>query len=211
MKVSLSRSQRVLALILLGLLGSGPQGQGTPKTAQFNLQIFKQPKDVLACVGDPATFEVKTPTAGATFVWRKDGTPIVPAETNSVLIISPVDLADEGSYDVLVSKGSRTIVSDAAVLTVNDVPAITSQPHNQSVEAGDSASFSVVAVGDGVLTYQWKIQNTPFGGWNDVPGATSPTYTINSVGGSDTGKYRCHVTNHCGQTISAAARLSIVF
>lgn len=215
MKLSLSQAHRGLGLILLATLGSGTQAQGTRggpvKTAEFSLHIYHQPEDVLACVGDTATFQVTTLTASATFLWRKNGTPIVPSETNSVLNISPVSAADAGSYDVLVSKGPKTLVSDAALLTVNDVPTITSQPKNQNVHVGDSASFSVAATGDGDLEYQWKVQNTPFGGWNIIPGATSPTYLIESVGGSDTGKYRCHVTNHCGQKISASARLSIRF
>ena len=51
-------------------------------------------------------------------------------------------------------------------------PTITSQPLNQTVNPGSTATFFVVASGSAPLSYQW--QNATTGA--NVPGATSPTY-----------------------------------
>src|SRR5262249_25655961 len=154
-------------------------------------------KDVTACIGSVATIEVVAVPLNATYVWRKNGSPIVPPETNSVLTIASVSASDGASYDVLVSDGVHTLQSNPAILTTNDVPPTKTQPRNQSAPAGSTATFTVVATGDGTLEYQWKKQ-TSFA-WNTIPGAIEPTLTIQNVSASDSGRYRCHVSNHCGQ------------
>ena len=51
-------------------------------------------------------------------------------------------------------------------------PSITTQPANQSVVAGQAATFTVTATGSAPLTYQWKKNG------NNMDGATSSTYTL---------------------------------
>jgi Immunoglobulin I-set domain len=50
-------------------------------------------------------------------------------------------------------------------------PLIISQPGNQTVTAGQTATFSVTATGTGPLTYQWYVNGVA------ISGATSSTYT----------------------------------
>ena len=71
--------------------------------------------------------------------------------------------------------------SNAAHLTVtagNVSPTIITQPVGQSVAAGSTPSFSVVATGSPTLTYQWYL--IPAGQTTATanPGATSATYTL---------------------------------
>ncbi|MFZ4520927.1 MAG: ice-binding family protein [Bacteroidales bacterium] len=63
-------------------------------------------------------------------------------------------------------------------------PLITTQPSDQTVCTGSSASFSVAATGTGI-TYRWRrgILNLSNGG--NVTGANSSTLTINPVGALD--------------------------
>lgn len=178
---------------------------------EFNVQVLHDPENAIGCVGQPTTFTVDALPEDATYVWRYNGVPIVPSETNSSLTIASVAPGDAGSYDVVVTKGSTSVTSGAATLTVNDVPVITSHPSNQTTTVGGSASFTVVATGDGELEYQWRRQVTPNGPWTIVPGATEPTLVISPVNGSNAGRYRCHVSNHCGQVISNSARLTVQF
>jgi len=82
-------------------------------------------------------------------------------------------------------------------------PSITTQPTSQSVTAGSSVSFSVVASGTATLSYQWRKGGTA------ISGATSATYSISSVATSDAGSYDVVVSNSEGSVTSSAATLTV--
>ena len=65
---------------------------------------------------------------------------------------------------------------------------ITSQPTNQTVCAGSSASFSVNVSGTGV-TYQWRKGNVNLINGGNISGATTATLTINPATISDTSSF----------------------
>ncbi len=82
-------------------------------------------------------------------------------------------------------------------------PTITSQSTKQTVNAGQTATFSVTATGTGPLEYQW------FKNGVAIPGATSPTYS-STVTGSDNGAvYTVSVTNEGGTVMSAPFGLTV--
>src|ERR1700731_96612 len=58
-------------------------------------------------------------------------------------------------------------------------PSITAQPIGQAVMAGQKPTFSVAAIGNGLLTYQWRKNPVP------ISGATSPAYTTPPTTDSD--------------------------
>ncbi|HYW40663.1 MAG TPA: hypothetical protein VE957_21360 [Terriglobales bacterium] len=83
-------------------------------------------------------------------------------------------------------------------------PAITTQPSNQTVGAGQTATFSVVATGTAPLSYQWQK------GASAIAGATSPSYTTPPTGLSDSGStFRVVVSNSAGKATSDAATLTV--
>ena len=82
--------------------------------------------------------------------------------------------------------------------------AITAQPANQSVTAGQTASFSVGATGTGTLTYQWKKNGAA------ISGATSASYTTPATAVSDNGaQFTVVVTDSTGSVTSNAATLTV--
>ncbi|WKL03690.1 immunoglobulin domain-containing protein [Paenibacillus amylolyticus] len=92
------------------------------------------------------------------------------------------------------------------MLTVNQAPvspAITSQPSDQTVTEGQTATFTVTASGDSPLSYQWKKNGT------DITGATSATLTITNAQKVDEGSYTVEVTNTAGNVTSNAALLTV--
>ena len=90
-------------------------------------------------------------------------------------------------------------------LTGIQPPNITSQPVNQSVEAGQSATFSVAATGGTTLIYQWKKNGS------NIPYATSSTYTIPDASSADNGaRYSVSVSNSTGSVTSGEATLTVV-
>ena len=82
-------------------------------------------------------------------------------------------------------------------------PTITSQPVSQTVNVGDSVTFSVTATGTEPLNYQW------YKGSSLISGATSSTYQINSVKNSDAGSYYVIVSNTIGSATSSVATLTV--
>ncbi|MGA9120906.1 MAG: FG-GAP-like repeat-containing protein [Bacteroidota bacterium] len=83
-------------------------------------------------------------------------------------------------------------------------PGITTQPSNQTVTVGQTATFTVGASGTAPLTYQWQ-KNTV-----NIGGATSPSYTTPATVLGDNGSaYRCIVKNSLDSAVSNAATLTV--
>ena len=93
--------------------------------------------------------------------------------------------------------------------TVVNAPTIGTQPTNQTVTAGNTATFTVAASGEN-LSYQWQKITDNDQSWTDIEGAISATYTIaaTSTGMSGT-QYRCVVSNSAGSVTSSAATLTV--
>jgi len=91
--------------------------------------------------------------------------------------------------------GRAAITYGVSSPTAGTAPTITVQPSSQSVTAGATATFSVVATGSS-LTYQWRLNGA------NISGATSSSYTTAATALSDSGRvYSVVVT---GDTAPAA-------
>ena len=81
---------------------------------------------------------------------------------------------------------------------------ITTQPANQSVSVGQTATFSVVATGSAPLQYQWQKNGTA------IAGATGSSYTTPATVSGDNGSsFTVIVTNAAGSMTSNAATLTV--
>jgi hypothetical protein len=90
------------------------------------------------------------------------------------------------------------------VVVVFDLPpVVTLQPLSQTVPAGANVQFITTAVGAAPLQYQWLRNGV------DLPGATSPTLSLNNVSPADLGVYRLRVSNSVGVALSDGALLAI--
>ena len=83
-------------------------------------------------------------------------------------------------------------------------PGITQNPTNQTVLAGQPATFTVAATGTPPLTYQWQKDGVP------LAGATSSTLTLSNVAPGDSGGYSCAVGNSAGSVTSQVATLTVI-
>lgn len=164
--------------------------------------IVAQPSSVSFFTGQNASLSVGvTGTPPFTYEWRKlagaspAGTDEIVGTSNS-LSFNPASPANTANYYVIISNGTEpSVTSASATLTVVDpTPAsITTQPTSATVNAGATATLTVVADGSPAPTYQWQ-KNTAPDTFTNVTGATSATLNIANTDFLAEGDYRCVVS-----------------
>jgi hypothetical protein len=174
--------------------------------------ITTQPQSVTVTAGQTATFTVvATGTAPLAYQWRRNGADIAGA-TGASYTTPATTVADSGAvFSVRITNASPTaVVSANATLTVNAAPpapvapAITTQPQDVSVTAGQTATFSVVATGTAPLVYQWRRNGA------DIAGATSASYATPATSLADNGaQFSVLVSNSAGSVTSGVATLAV--
>ena len=103
----------------------------------------------------------------------------------------------------MLSVGCSALVSGTSG-EVLAAPSVTTEPTNQTVTEGDTATFSVVAAGSAPLNYQWNKNGTT------VPGATTASYTTPATTLSDDGtQFAALITNKAGNTTSNKVSLYV--
>jgi len=191
--------------------GTSPCTPVTSQNVVLNVNqvvtITAHPTDTQTlCSGSIANFSVTATGTSLNYQWKKGGTNISGA-TSDTYSIPNVSTADAGTYTVVISGTSpcSPVTSLNAVLNVNQAVVITTEPTaTQTLCSGSTANFSVTATGTG-LSYQWKK------GVTDIPGATSNTYSVSNVSITDAATYTVVVggTSPCSPVTSQDAVLNI--
>jgi Immunoglobulin I-set domain len=84
------------------------------------------------------------------------------------------------------------------------LPSITAQPANQTVNAGQTATFTVSATGTASLAYQWQKKGA------NISGATAASYTTPATTAADSGStFDVIVSNAAGNVTSNSATLTV--
>ncbi len=177
----------------------------------YGVQVSADPGNVI-CAGTSVTF---TATANATYAnpvyqWQVNGQNVA-GQTTNVFTTSTLKNGDKVS---VLFGSAETIcglqpVSNVITMTVNALPAITSQPASTAVCAGSTATFSVTATGTGI-TYQWYKRasdaptsaGSPVTGSN-VTGATTATLRIANATAADVGLYYVVVSGTCPPAVTS--------
>jgi streptogramin lyase len=156
---------------------------------------------------------------GASFSNLSDGNGIG-GSTTPTLTVSDFAITGSAEYQVIVTDANGvTVTSNAAALTVNAAPSITTQPHDAVATVGQTGaqSFSIADNGGtGTLSVQWQVSTdngqtfSNLSNGNGIAGATSTTLTISSIDTAGSPEYRAVVTDANGVTAtSSAATLTI--
>lgn len=164
--------------------------------------ITTQPRSLLTTSLVPVTFEVTaTGSEPLSYQWRINGENVAGETNRTYTVTNPTK--DIIGITCRVSNVMGGVISNSVNLTVGIKPTITTHPVSQSVNVGSSVTFSVVAAGSNPLSYQWNKDGVV------INGATSSTYTINSVSNSDFANYNCVVSNSYGNVVSNNANLKL--
>ena len=144
-----------------------------------------------------ATVTLSVKAGGSTpfyYQWRFDGTNVA-GQTKATLSLTNVQLANAGSYDVVVSNPGSSVTSSVTALSVTlGPPVITSLPHAVVETEGDHFALAVGATGTLPMSYQWSKGATP------ISGATTSALVFTNAQTSNSGSYSVSITNTFGQT-----------
>ena len=187
-----------------------------------SLNITGQPAAVIICAGNNTSFTVTAVGAG-TFQWQvstdggatytdiTNGSVYSGATTATLNLTGAPATLNGNRYRCNLSSSCGSGTSTAALLTVNTLPAITTQPSNATLCAGLNNTFSVSATGTGII-YQWQISaNGCAGPWTDIPTATSSTLILTGINAvqNNTG-YRCVIMGTCTPSVTSNCALLTV-
>ncbi len=176
-----------------------PAGLAVPDIA-----ILTQPTNQVVPEGADATYSAFTiGTAPLTYQWKFDGN-IIPGATSTNYTVTNAQMADVGSYTIVVSNSFGTVTSGVASLTVTGPPVIAIQPIPQAVPTGSPVTFSVALYGIPPFTYQWLFNGTI------IAGATNSSYNLIDAGAANAGIYSVLLSNRFGALDSAPALLHIL-
>jgi Immunoglobulin I-set domain/ZU5 domain len=177
-------------------------------TGQTPPTISTQPGDLTVGAGQTAVFTALADGAmPLSYQWTFNGQRI-PGANAPTLVLGSVNAANAGLYALEVGNVEDTVRSRSVRLTVTGatpppVLAITTAPAAQTVMAGGTATFAVVASGAVPLTYQWEREGQA------IAGATTAVLTVTNVGEAQAGNYTVLVSNGNGSVRSQPARLTV--
>jgi len=181
--------------------------------------IAQQPQPQDRCGGDTVIFTVAASGSGTlSYQWQKDQVNQervnltdggrISGATSPALTISDVESSDVARYRCVVTDNDCSRASNDPTLTLTPT-AIVTNPSDQIVGVGGTASLSVVAEGAGTLSYQWQRNQADLSDGGDISGVTTSSLQITNCEEADEGDYRCVVSGYCGTETSTVATLTV--
>ncbi len=179
--------------------------------------ITTQPANQTLTVGQTATFTAAatgSPTPTVQWQMSTDGGTTfgnVSGATSTTLSFTTFSSQNGNRYRAVFTNSAGTATTAAATLTVNSPtpPTITTQPVNQTVNAGQTATFTTVATGSPTPTVQWQVSTDGGANFSNVSGATSTTLSFTTALSQNGYQYRGVFTNSAGMATTTAATLTV--
>ena len=183
-------------------------------TVDFAPVVTTNPSSsVLVDLGGNATFTAAasgSPTPTVQWEVSTDGGTTftdISGATSTTYSFTPT-VADSGNeYRAVFTNSLGSATTSAATLTVDSV---TTQPGSETINTGQSASFSAASSNPGD-TVQWEVSTDGGTTFTDISGATSTTYSFTATGAQNGDEYRAIFTNSGGTLTSTAATLTVDF
>jgi autotransporter-associated beta strand protein len=176
-----------------------------------NLVITTQPADTVVSTNSPASFTVAaTGTAPIAYQWYFYGlnTSNAPNSltdaTNATFTIASAQSSDSGYYSIVITNNYSAITSRFASLLVGNVAPVVSGPSDQTVIAGNNASFSASVFGNPTPSLQWQTNAI------DVTGATSSSLTLSAVPFALNGTTVSLIASNIAGIVTNSATLTVI-
>jgi len=168
--------------------------------------IQSQPLDRTVPAGSNVLFSVSVSgTSPLSYQWYFDTNTLIARAVGGAFTVTNAQLANAGTYFLVITNNFGSVTSSIATLIVtNAAPSLTAQPQNQTVTAGNSATFSIAASGSAPLGYQWYFNTNTL-----IAGAVTNSLTITNAQLTNAGAYSVVVTNSAGSITSSVAILTV--
>jgi Concanavalin A-like lectin/glucanases superfamily/Immunoglobulin domain/Bacterial Ig domain len=194
---------------------------------QLQMYVFSQATGIVAMSSGAFTpvvnqwYHLGVTRNGSVFSFYVDGV-LDGIVTNAVAIpvaSTPLTIGEAENGNYLAGEEDEVTIYDRALSTaemqaIYDAgsagkcslpPVITSQPQSETVAAGATASFNVMATGNQPLSYQWLVNQS------NIPAATNATLILTNAQASQSGNnYSVLVMNNAGSTNSSNAVLTVL-
>jgi len=169
--------------------------------------ITNQPQNQSAIAGTTATFTVgATGAEPLSYQWRSHSGTItftnIPFGRQAALVLTNVQYNTSRRFAVVVTDAVGLSVTSSPLAVLTWLLAITSQPTDQIVDVGTTATFTVTAAGTAPVAYQWRFKDT------DLAAQTNASLMLANAQSANTGNYAVVVTNSFGSVTSGFARLT---
>ncbi len=197
---------------LLSVAVSAPAYHSLALVNNGSPQILHAPVGLTANLGRNVTLQATAVGAAPlSYQWLLNGTTI-PGATSSSLVISNIQFANAGTYQLFVSNSIATATSLPAPVNVISNNTIiflsqTSVSSSNVYQGGTATFYGGVVVGNGPIHYQWYSSPTNRN-YIAIPGATSDMLVLNPALAVQSGYYYLAVSNQFGSiTVSNVASL----
>jgi alpha-tubulin suppressor-like RCC1 family protein len=156
-----------------------------------SLIITKQPFSQTVYATQTARFSTMAlGTPPLSYQWRFNETNLDGA-TGASLVVTNLGPNDAGTYTVIVSNGSGSVISSNASLTVVVCPPviISQSPQDQLALFGTNLALSITATGPTPITYHWLFNGT------NIPAQTNSILSVTNFQLADEGIYTVIASN----------------
>jgi len=180
--------------------------------------ITTQPSDAVSCAGSSNTFTSAASGSGLSYQWQvsTDGGATytnIPGATSATYTFTTAGTQNGNKYRVIVISASCVTpsTSSAATLTVNSLPAISTQPTSSTLCANSNVTFTAAASGTGI-NYQWQLSTDGGNTYTNIACATNATITLSNIATTQNGyQYHVVVSGTCAPAATSnAATLNVV-
>ena len=193
-------------------------------TVDYAPTVINNPSNLTVNAGQTASFTATasdgnpTPTTVQWQVSTNGGQTFSPIAGATSTTLSFTTTAAQNGYQyeaVFSNAAGLSATTTAAILTVDFAPTVTSNPSNVTVNAGQTASFTVVA-SDGnptPTTVQWQVSTDGGNTFNPIAGTTSTTLSLTNTTSAQNGyEYEAVFSNAAGLSVTtSAATLTVDF
>jgi hypothetical protein len=177
--------------------------------------VTTNPQSMTLCQGMTVSFSAAATGSPAPSVqWQFNTRPgaaftNIPGATSTTLSFAADPTQSGHNFRAVFTNACGTAATQAATLTVNTAPSVTTNPQNTTACARSPVSFGAAASGRPAPSIQWQGSTDGGSTFADIPGATTSTLTLSPGTSQDGVKFRAVFTNTCGSANSQSATLMV--